>query len=50
MTAVLDFGVFNVTGLQAVVDPGYTPALIGLILAGLGLAITYLQKIGDKEI
>ena len=45
-----EFGVYNVTGLQAVIDPGYIPALIGLILAGLGLAITYLQKIGDKEI
>lgn len=45
-----DFGVYNVTGLQAVIDPGFVPVLIGLILAGLGLTITYLQKIGDKEI
>jgi cytochrome c biogenesis protein len=45
-----DFGVFNVTGLQAVMDPGFVPALVGLILAGIGLAVTYLQKIGDKEI
>ena len=46
---VVDLGMVNVTGLQAVIDPGFLPALIGLILAGLGLAITYLQKIGDKE-
>lgn len=47
---VASLGVFNVTGLQAVIDPGFVPVLIGLILAGLGLTITYLQKIGDKEI
>jgi cytochrome c biogenesis protein ResB len=47
---VRSLGVLNVTGLQAVIDPGFTPVLIGLILAGLGLAVTYLQKIGDKEI
>ena len=43
-------GVFNVTGLQAVIDPGFVPVLIGLIMTALGLTITYLQKIGDKEI
>lgn len=45
-----ELGVYDVTGLQAVIDPGFLPALIGLILSGVGLTLTYLQKIGDKEI
>ena len=40
----------NLTGLQAVSDPGYLPVLIGLLLCTAGLALTYGQKIGDKEI
>ena len=40
----------EVTGLQAVRDPGYLPALIGFILCLLGLTLTYAQKFGDKEI
>lgn len=42
--------VAEVTGLQVVADPGYLPALIGFILCVLGLSLTYIQKIGDKEI
>ncbi len=45
---VIQLGILSVSGLQAVVDPGFVPVLIGLILAGLGLAVTYLQKIGDN--
>ena len=45
-----ELGVYDVTGLQAVIDPGFLPALIGLIICGIGLTLTYLQKIGDKEI
>ena len=40
----------EVTGLNAVQDPGYLPALIGFILCVVGLCLTYAQKIGDKEI
>ena len=40
----------SVTGLKAVVDPGFVPALIGLTIAGFGLTLTYARKIGDKEI
>jgi cytochrome c biogenesis protein ResB len=40
----------EVTGLRAVSDPGYLPALIGFILCVVGLMLTYAQKIGDKEI
>ena len=47
---VKEIGAYDVTGLQAVIDPGFVPALIGLILCGVGLSVTYLQKIGDKEI
>ena len=42
--------VSDVTGLRAVTDPGYLPALIGFILCVVGLTLTYAQKIGDKEI
>jgi len=38
-----------VTGLQAVVDPGYTTVLIAVILIGLGLSVTYIQKLGEKQ-
>jgi len=40
----------DLTGLQAVTDPGYTPVLVALILIALGLCLTYAQKIGDKKI
>ncbi len=38
------------TGLQMVIDPGYYPILIGLLLLTLGLFITYIQKIGDDKL
>jgi len=38
------------TGLQMVIDPGYYPILIGLLLLTLGLFITYIQKINDGKL
>lgn len=38
------------TGLQMVIDPGYYPILIGLLLLTLGLFMTYIQKIGDENL
>ena len=38
------------TGLQAVIDPGYTVVFISLFLLMLGLALTYIQKIGDNKL
>jgi cytochrome c biogenesis protein len=40
----------DVTGLTAVTDPGYPPVLVGLVLLGLGLTLTLVQKIGDRQI
>ncbi|MEW5814721.1 MAG: cytochrome c biogenesis protein ResB, partial [Spirochaetota bacterium] len=40
----------DLTGLQAVIDPGFIPVLIALIIMAFGLVLTYLQKIGDKII
>ena len=40
----------EVTGLQAVSDPGYIPALIGFILSVIGLVWTYVQKFKKKEL
>jgi cytochrome c biogenesis protein len=39
----------DVTGLQFVVDPGYLPVVISLILITIGLSWTYIQKIGGKR-
>ncbi len=39
----------NMTGLTAVRDPGYIPVLVGLIMSVLGLALTFIQKIGDQK-
>lgn len=38
------------TGLQMVIDPGYYPILIGLLLLTLGLFITFIQKIFEEKI
>ena len=37
------------TGLQAVIDPGYTTVFIALFVVLLGLSLTYIQKIGDNQ-
>ena len=38
------------SGLNVVYDPGFTPIIIGLLLVGLGLTLTLVQKIGDKKL
>jgi cytochrome c biogenesis protein ResB len=38
------------TGLQAVIDPGYTVVFIALFIILLGLSLTYIQKIGDNKL
>ncbi|MBN2442060.1 MAG: cytochrome c biogenesis protein ResB [Spirochaetales bacterium] len=40
----------DMTGLTFVIDPGFDLVLISLILIGLGLSLTFIQKIGDKTI
>ena len=40
----------DMTGLQFVIDPGYLPVVISLILITVGLSVTYIRKIGDKRI
>ena len=37
------------TGLQAVIDPGYTIVFIALFAILIGLGLTYIQKIGDNK-
>ncbi len=38
------------TGLKAVDDPGVVPVIIAFILIGLGLALTFTQKLGDNKL
>ena len=38
------------TGLKVVKDPGYSWVIVSLILIGLGLALTFGQKIGDNKL
>ena len=38
------------TGLKVVRDPGYSWVIVSLILIGLGLALTFSQKIGDNKL
>jgi cytochrome c biogenesis protein len=40
----------QVTGLQAKIDPGFVPVLIGLIIAGCGLGWTYIQKARENAL
>ena len=47
---VQDAEVEKTTGLTAVKDPGYLPVLIAGIIIVLGLSLTYIQKIGEKEL
>jgi cytochrome c biogenesis protein ResB len=37
------------TGLQMVIDPGYTVVFIALFVIMIGLGMTYIQKIGDNQ-
>jgi len=38
------------TGFNVVYDPDFLPILIGILLVGLGLVLTFIQKIGDKKL
>jgi hypothetical protein len=40
----------DLTGLKAVSDPGFIPVMVALALFAAGLALTFLQKRGDKQI
>jgi hypothetical protein len=44
------FSIASQTGLQIVEDPSTIPVIISLILIGLGLSLTFIQKMGDKNI
>ena len=44
---VADLSARDLTGLNAVRDPGFYPVLAGLLLAGAGLALTFFQKRGE---
>lgn len=39
----------DLTGLQAVLDPGYPLILAALIIALVGLGLTFIQKLGDIQ-
>ena len=45
---VRNFRSVDVTGLLAKVDRGFPPVLIGMIVAGIGLSITYIRKMKDN--
>ena len=45
-----ELGSRDVTGLQAVKDPGFIPVVIALILVATGLSLTMIQKRKDKDI
>jgi cytochrome c biogenesis protein len=40
----------ELTGLKAVKDPGFIPVIVALAIVAAGLALTFLQKRGDKQI
>jgi len=42
--------VSNSTGLQVVEDSSVVPLIASLILIGLGMSLTFVQKIGDKNL
>jgi hypothetical protein len=45
-----DILVIDQTILRVVQDSGFSPALAGFIIMGLGLALTFIQKLGEKDI
>jgi hypothetical protein len=47
---VVELGSRDVTGLQAVRDPGFIPVVIALIIVAAGLTLTLIQKRKDKDI
>ncbi len=46
---VARISVRRLTGLKAVRDPGFFLVVAALIVAGSGLALTYIQKLGDMK-
>ncbi|MBN1412642.1 MAG: cytochrome c biogenesis protein ResB [Spirochaetales bacterium] len=40
----------DLTGLQIIKDPGAVPVVIALLIITLGLCVTFLQKIGEKNL
>ena len=47
---IVGFGSRELTGLQFVIDPGYLPVIIALVMIGAGLTFVYIRKIGDKSL
>jgi len=45
-----DIFVTDQTILRVVQDSGFIPALIGFIIIGMGLVLTFVQKIGEKKL
>lgn len=45
--SVQGFRDVDITGLEAVVDPGYPVVIAALVLIMTGLALTFIRKIGD---
>jgi len=45
-----DLGSREVSGLNAVKDPGFIPVVIALIIVGAGLTLTLIQKGKDREL
>ena len=45
-----DIRVLDVTGLKVVSDPGFLPVVIAFTMITVGLALTYIQKIGDNKL
>jgi len=39
----------ELTGLQAVIDPGYPVVLAALLVVGAGAFLTFLRRIGDMN-
>ena len=47
---VEDLGSREVSGLNAVMDPGFVPVVIALIIVAAGLTLTLIQKGKDREL
>jgi len=47
---ITELSIRNLSGLTFVVDPGTIPVIIALILIAIGIGLTFIQKIGVKEL
>jgi cytochrome c biogenesis protein ResB len=47
---ILGISFRELTGLQFVRDPGALAVIISLIICGIGLCLTFIQKIGDEKL